>query len=261
MLQLVLSREQILNLALLLGKVLLISGAETYRVEDTILRFCSSNGLQNISVFATPTLIIIGDETSSTESRVSRIRVRNTSLDKISAINDFSYNLRKWENTDYHQIKAFLQEIADRPPIYGKWAICFSSALCSAAFSAMLGGNQYDFLAAFATGGLSMLLVKQIAGMRPSVFWENAVAGAAIGLLAVISCELCHECTRMNIVVGALMPFVPGVAFTNSLRDYIAGDLISGNSRLAEALLLATALAIGLGFSLLFWYNQFGWRV
>ena len=38
-------------------------------------------------------------------------------------------------------------------------------------------------------------------------------------------------------------------------RDYMAGDLISGNSRIAEALLFATSIAIGLAFSLLLWYN------
>ncbi len=261
MAKLALSREKVLNLSLIIGKILLISGAETYRVEDTILRFCAVNGLQDVSVFVTPTIIIIGDETSSMESRVSRIRARSTNLDKISSINDFSYNLKAWDNKDYDTIKDFLEEIAHRSPVYGKWAICFSSALCSAAFSGMLGGNEYDFIAAFITGGLSMLLVKQMSGWRPSAFWENAVAGAAIGFLAVISCAVCLACTRMNIVVGALMPFLPGVAFTNSLRDYMAGDLVSGNSRLAEALLLATALAIGLGFSLLIWYNRFGWRI
>ena len=61
--------------------------------------------------------------------------------------------------------------------------------------------------------------------------------------------------TQTNIIVGALMPFLPGVAFTNGLRDYMAGDLISGNSRIAEALLFATSIAIGLAFSLLLWYN------
>jgi len=45
-----------------------------------------------------------------------------------------------------------------------------------------------------------------------------------------------------KIIVGALMPFVPGVAFTNGLRDYMAGDLLSGNARIAEALLFAASI-------------------
>lgn len=103
-----------------------------------------------------------------------------------------------------------------------------------------------------------MVLLKQLGGYRPSAFWENALSGAAIGALAIFCCEMDGECTRTNIIVGALMPFLPGVAFTNGLRDYMAGDLISGNSRIAEAMLFATSIAIGLAFSLLVWYHWGG---
>ena len=51
-----------------------------------------------------------------------------------------------------------------------------------------------------------------------------------------------------------------GCSLTNGLRDYMAGDLISGNSRIAEAMLFATSIAIGLAFSLLVWYH-WGWKL
>ena len=59
------TREQALNVALNIGKVLLKSGAETSRVEDTIARFCRTFGYRDVNVFATPTMIIIGDETTA----------------------------------------------------------------------------------------------------------------------------------------------------------------------------------------------------
>lgn len=103
-----------------------------------------------------------------------------------------------------------------------------------------------------------MLLLKKLGGYRPSAFWENALAGAAIGIVAIMCCAVSVQCTMEKIIVGALMPFLPGVAFTNGLRDYMAGDLISGNSRIAEALLFATSIAIGLAFSLQAWHI-WGW--
>lgn len=78
-------------------------------------------------------------------------------------------------------------------------------------------------------------------------------------LLAIFCCEMDGECTRTNIIVGALMPFLPGVAYQRSARLY-GGDLISGNSRIAEAMLFATSIAIGLAFSLLVWYH-WGWKL
>ena len=35
-----------------------------------------------------------------------------------------------------------------------------------------------------------MLVLKQIAGYRPSAFWENALAGVAIGVVALICCAV-----------------------------------------------------------------------
>ena len=251
------TREQALNVALNIGKVLLKSGAETSRVEDTITRFCRSFGYHDVNVFATPTMIIIGDETTANASLMCRIRYRSNNLSNVKAINDFSYSLMP-ESFDYDETMAFLHHLLQRQPPYGKWMVCLASAICSAAFASMLGGNSHDFVAAFFTGGLAMVLLKQLGGYRPSAFWENALAGAAIGACTILCCAISIQCTKTNIIVGSLMPFVPGVACTNGLRDYMAGDLVSGNSRIAEALLFAISIAIGLAFSLLLWYH-WGW--
>ena len=91
-----LSREQTLHIALGMGKALLKNGAETSRVEDTISRFCHTHGYHDIHVFVTPTVIILGDEESEGATIISRIRYRSTNLSVISAVNDFSYNLKRW---------------------------------------------------------------------------------------------------------------------------------------------------------------------
>ena len=52
------------------------------------------------------------------------------------------------------------------------------------------------------------------------------------------------------ITIGALMILVPGIAFTNAMRDIMAGDLTSGVNKVVEALLIATAIALGTGFVL-----------
>ena len=251
------TREQALNVALNIGKVLLKSGAETSRVEDTIMRFCRTFGYHDINVFATPTMIIIGDETAVNASLMCRIRYRSNNLSNVKAINDFSYNIDP-PNFNYDEAMAFLRYLLQKCPPYGKWTVCLASAICSAAFAGMLGGNSHDFVAAFVTGGLAMTLLRQFDGYSLSAFWENALAGSAIGALAIMCCAVSVQCTRMNIIVGSLMPFLPGLAFTNGLRDYLSGDLISGNSRIAEALLFAVSIAFGLALTLLLWY-RWGW--
>ena len=50
-----------------------------------------------------------------------------------------------------------------------------------------------------------------------------------------------------KISIGNIMLLIPGIAFTNSLRDMFSGDTITGLIRCMEALLLA--LVVGLGFT------------
>ncbi len=252
------TRDETLKVALMVGKILLKSGAETYRVEDTISRFCIANG-HAVDTFVTPTVIILGNEQVNGFNCVSRIRYRSTNLGLISEMNDMSYKFEHWP-MDYKSTIVWLEEKMQTPAPYGKWKVCLASAIASACFSAMLGGNSHDFVAAFITGGIAMLVLKQIAGYRPSAFWENAVAGIAIGVIALLCCAVSVQCTMEKIIVGALMPFLPGLAFTNGLRDYMAGDLLSGNARIAEALLFAASIAIGIAFSLQVWV-LWGWNL
>lgn len=252
-----LNRKQTLDVAMALGKVLLKSGAETSRVEDTIERFCNKQHCYDVNVFVTPTVIILGDEQPDGYSCVSRIRTRSTNLRTISEINDFMYNLDKWPLDYEGTLDYFNNKLKETPP-YDNTLLCLASGLASAGFSGMLGGNSHDFIAAFVTGLVAMLVLKLLGGYRPSAFWENALAGASIAAVAIMCCAVSVQCTMDKIIVGAVMPFVPGVAFTNGLRDYMAGDLVSGNSRVAEAVLFATSIAIGLAFVLQAWH-KWGW--
>lgn len=254
-----LTREQTMNLAMAIGKILLKSGAETSRVEDSMTRLCYHFGYFDLNVFVTPTFIILGDEHTEGKSIVCRIRTRSVNLHNLSESNEFLYGLTKWPY-DYNETMAYMEAMLNRQPPYDKWLVCLAAALGSACFAQLLGGNSHDFIAAFVTGGVASIVLKLLAGYRPSAFWENVLAGASIGVTALICCAISRQCTMEAITVGALMPFLPGLAFTNGLRDYMAGDLISGNSRVSEAMIFAMSIAIGLGIVLGLWW-RFGWEL
>ena len=246
------SKNQVMDLAMDIGKILLKSGAETSRVEDTMMRFCRSYGYYDLNVFCTPTIIILGDESPVGKSRVFRVRWRSTDLGLIMDVNEFSYNFRKWKMS-YEDAKHWLQQRLAHSHPYGNKAICVAAGVGSACFSMLLGADIYDFGAAFLAGFLAMALLKLVNHFHPTPFWENFLAGLTIGAVAQTCCYLKPECTMESITVGALMPFLPGLAFTNGVRDYMAGDLLSGNSRIAEAALFALSIAIGLAFALKAW--------
>ena len=47
------------------------------------------------------------------------------------------------------------------------------------------------------------------------------------------------------ISIGNIMLFIPGIAFTNSIRDLFYGDTITGLIRFCESVILAITIAVG----------------
>ena len=84
------NKKDVLGLALFIGELMLINGAETYRVEDTIIRICKSRGFNHINVFTSPTVLIISDYKFDGFSFMKTIKSRSTDLQKISLLNNFS---------------------------------------------------------------------------------------------------------------------------------------------------------------------------
>lgn len=85
------------------------------------------------------------------------------------------------------------------------------------------------------------------AGWTPAFFSGTLVAAAVSAALAVTFVQLGLGHNLDAITIGAFMSLTPGVALTNSMREFMAGDMVSGVSRLTEALLIATAIALSTG--------------
>ena len=84
------------------------------------------------------------------------------------------------------------------------------------------------------------------------------MASAVIALIAFAGIRLGLGSNMDKIIIGAIMTLVPGVAITNIMRDIISGDIITGTTKLAEVLLVATSIAIGIALMLSALQMMFG---
>lgn len=240
--------KEITQVCLLAGKVILQSGAETYRVEDTMWRIAAAFGVENAQVHATPTGIMFSiDETEPTN--FVRIVERSTDLHKVTVVNSISRSISNGLIT-LQEAGEQLKQVDKEKLAYPNYVQISSAAVVSGCFTIMFQGQWTDFLPALIVGGTgfsAMIYFHSIVKVR---FFAEFLAALIIGFLAYLFVSLNLGVEIDKIIIGSVMPLVPGLLITNAVRDLMAGHLVSGISKGAEAFL--TAFAIGAGVASVF---------
>jgi len=247
--------REVLEIAIFSGKIMLENGAETYRVEETINRICHSRGISGVESFVIPTGIFLScNYDGEYYSYVQRTKLKSIDLEIITMVNDFS---RKFVNTEMRleYAKSELDRIKNAPH-FSTFILSLFGGVTGGSFTLLFGGNFFEFIASFIVSVIVVGSVKTIGKFAKSFFIKNVTCGAINAVLSVIAVflfELANISVSMDkIIIGSIMPLVPGVAMTNALRDSISGDLVSGVSKLSEAIIIAVAIAIGVGMVLQF---------
>ncbi|WP_246206668.1 threonine/serine exporter family protein [Virgibacillus ihumii] len=243
-------RDDILiaKVCMLAGKIMLESSAETYRVEDTMNRIAYAYGLKNAQSYATPTGINFSADFAGVTNFI-RVSNRATDLHKIAEVNSISRKITAGEVTMNVALER-LQEIDTASFSFPVWAQIIAAAFVSGSFAIMFGGVWPDFLPAFITGGVSYGAMLGFSRLIPVSFVSDFLASVLIGVLAFIFINIGFGANLDRIIIGAVMPLVPGLHITNAVRDLLAGHLVAGLSKGTEAVL--TAFAIGAGVAVIF---------
>lgn len=263
------NRKKLLVVALYAGEIMLKNGAETYRVEDTIVRICKSKNLPYVDAYVTPTGIFMsvdskGDASDEIISYVKRIKSRGINLNKVAEVNNFS---RQFVESDIplNVALSILKTIDISEPYSKHIKALLGSSLSGGLFALLFGGSLWDFLIASIVSIFVSYSLHHLDRVKFPPFLSNAIGGALLTLLSISFSYFTPLVNRGinldTVITGALMTLVPGVAITNAFRDSIAGDLVSGLARATEAVIIATSIAFGVGFILKLWFIMLGGRL
>lgn len=228
-----------------LGEEMLISGAEVYRVEDCIRRICLSYGAVRAEAFVLTSTIVVTleqpDGQYQTQSR--RVERASTDLDRVDRLNQLSREMCR-DRLEHDTFQARFQEI-----LAGKrYSHCIEALIyiaIAAAFTVFFGGSWFDAL----ISGLIGLAVKGVVWITghasTNKVLANLTASFVLSCLAflAVSHGLGHSADL--IIIGNIMVLIPGIGLTNSVRDMISGDTVTGLIRFSEACMLALAIAGG----------------
>ena len=217
----------LMEMAVRAGEIMLASGAEVYRVEDTIHRILKHSGIARADVFVVTTGIVatIADASLPPLTLVKRVENRATNLNRIYQVNNVSREFCSGK-LSVREAQERLDRIANTT-LYGFWKKCIGYAATTGFFAVMFGGGPGECLVAAVVGVVLAFVLAYL--LR---------RGAFLGMSLDV------------VIISAIMPLVPGVTFTAAIRDTLNGDYSSGVARMAEAVVVALAVASGVGLAI-----------
>ena len=238
--------------AVLAGEILIKNGAETYRVEDTMSRILNKSGVETAQVLVIMTgFMVTLDDPSMGHAltEVRRITSRGTNLEKIEKVNRISREFCQDEislEDAFYKMNILIKEETRQKRNY------FAIMMINAGFAIMFGGTIKETAIAALAGLITAVILNLCRKKNVHIFLENMFASVAIAIVVgavVLMNPGLYDKDLM--IISSIMPLVPGAAITNAVFDTLHGDYISGVARTAEAFMIASAVAIGIGLGLI----------
>lgn len=237
--------DKLLTLGTELGRLLMSSGAEIFRVEESVNRLLSAYGLEP-QVFAIPNCLIVSLTTPQGHpiTRMYRIPAHGTDIELLERCNQLCRQLCQ-APPSVDEAQALVDALPERR-VYSAGVVLAGHVLAASFFALFLGGGLADgFAAAFCGLAVSLLMMYGQRLTGSNLFFRTAVSAAAAAGLALMLVQAGVGNSVEAVTIGPLMLLVPGMALTNAMREIMGGDIISGVNRTAEVLLVAAAIALG----------------
>ena len=233
------------DLAATMGYHLAMSGAETFRVEDTIHRILRAYGVE-CEVFAIPNCVSVSLEAANGKPLMimKRIGFHGNDLEALEKLNALSRRICA-ERPDVDEAMAWLEETMKACRSYSTGVFYLGSVLVGLGFCLVFGGTLLDCLWAGAMGLIIGLITHFMDKQEANPFFSTIIASFLMALPAYLAAGFGWLDNPDTAIIGALMILVPGLLITNSMRDIIYGDTNSGVMRIVQVFLSAFAIALG----------------
>ena len=239
--------REVLTLAVEIGDLLLRNGAEVYRVEDTVMHILKAYDITNCDVYVLSNGIFASanEHTDDACSMIRHVPLGSVHLGRVAALNQLSRELcarecsleEAWERLREYKVM----------PVPSNLVQFFFCGLGSGCFAYLFGGTVLDGLIAFVVGAILQMFLIGIQKQSMSKFIRNILGSGLVTTLSLVFLTLGLPILYDKVIIGAIMPLVPGIALTTSIRDLFNGDYLSGTIHLMDALLTAFCIAVGVG--------------
>ena len=237
----------LLDLTIRLGYRLAMSGAETFRVEESINLVFKAYGIE-AEAFAIPNCLTVSIKTEKGKpmTRMRRIGDHGNDLDAVERYSNLSRRICL-ERPDPAVALQWLKDTDNSRVYYGKFMQLLGNFMGAAGFAILFGSTFMDSMVSgicgLLIGAVGLIMTK----LKANQFFRIILTSFLMSLLAYFLAATPVAANADTIIIGALMLLVPGLLFTNAMRDIINGDTNSGMNRIIQVFLIAIAIALGTG--------------
>ena len=235
----------LLDLATDLGYELAMAGAETFRVEESISRVLAAYGVE-AEVFAIPNYLVVSilTEDGTPVTRMRRIGHHGNDLDAVEKFSGLSRAFCNRKPEPKEGLKWF-DAVREKLSTYSAPMLYLGYFLGAGGYGMFFGGNLADGLCAGICGMLVGFVNQFLDKRKANQFFRTIASAFLMALLAYAMGAYGITRNPDAVTIGALMILVPGLLFTNAMRDIIYGDTNSGVNRIVQVFLVAMAIALG----------------
>ncbi len=237
--------NKLLDFAVDIGYELSMCGAETYRVEESIVRVLAAYG-EEAEVYAIPNSIIVSITRPDGKplTRMRRVGFHGNNLDGVEIFSNLCRRICT-QTPDADAAYAMLSEAKASLKTYSGPLILLGYFLGAAGFSLFFGGGLLDgFIGGLAgvAAGICQIFADKY---KANKFFGTILASFMLAMVpyAASILGLCPNSDAAT--AGAVMTLIPGLLFTYAMRDIIFGDTNSGVNRIVQVILIALGIACG----------------
>lgn len=244
------NNPELLDAWLDLAEAMLGCGAEITRVERTLTRLGAGYGATGLNAFTLNSSISVTCRFQDNEilTQIRRIRFApSTDLALLEDLNELSRRACR-EHLSAKELKDGVRKLKAASVNRLWYPAGFLSAF---SFVLFFGGRFSDAAVSGLFGLLTCFCLRTFSRLSANTVVTNALTSFTAGFLVRLLCAAVPSLHDGMIIIGIIMLMIPGLAITNSMRDIMVGDTISGTMRFVESLLWAGALALGFISSML----------
>ena len=237
--------KELCDIMLRIGKMIHSSGGEANRVERTLSRLGKAYGCDKVEVMSIAHSIIVTlSRAKDSITEIRRIEESQFDFFKLKRTNRVYREIIK-KPLSIEDINKKLDTIERSDKINNFFNMLVSWCIASAFYTGFFGGNALDMICSGIIGIILCTVIKILSPYKINYYFTLIIVSLLGGFLSRAFTWTGLNIHTSVINAGNIMPLIPGLTLTNSLRDMLSKDTITGMSEIAETVVISLIIATG----------------